>query len=265
MLMKSKCLILIVLFALGVGVGCGLRFLQNGRADGSADSAHGIGAARVDGEAAPDSRATARLDSMRRRIEVLEAKIAARRGGDAEAELESIRKARFEATNGVGKAAVAKLPHDFGAYRLEYVMKLKSEDPRQFAHYTNTSVRSSRWQKNQAKVRFDYFNRADVTKMTEDERAVHGELLAIQEALGRIAEIRAAWNRSAEVENAVHEEEREIESRIVDLYQAEARTLVRLKALDLGYSDDDAEEIAESVSGLLKATYDSTEYIGQMD
>lgn len=263
--MNLKHFVLIALFATGGGVGYGLRFVRNGCMDGPVDSAHEIESACADEEAASNSRASTRLDAMRRRIEELEAKIVARQSGDAEAEVESIRKARFEATNGVEKATVAKLPHDLGAYRLEYVMKLKAEDPRQFTHYTNTSVRSSRWQKNQAKVRFDYFSRADVTKMTEDERAVHEELLACQEALGRIAEIRAVWDRSAEVENAVYDEEREIKSRIVDLYQTEARTLVRLKALDLGYSDDDADEIAESVSGLLKATYNSTEYIGQMD
>lgn len=250
--LKMKLVFPVLFLVVGAAAGYGVRRAAFARADGSAPAASVDAAPKaVESESA---RTTARLDAMRKRIRELEALCKAR--GEAAAEAEK----PAEET-----PADAKQPLDLGAHRLAYVMKLKAEDPRQFTHYTNTAVRSARWKKNQAKVRIDYFGRADVTKMTEDERAVHEELLASQEALGRIAEIGAIWDRSAEVENAVREEETEIESRIVDLYQAEARTLLRLKALDLGYSGDDAAEIAESVSGLLKATYNSTEYIGQMD
>lgn len=255
--MKMKLAFPVVFLAVGMAAGYGVRRAAFARADGSAPAASVDAAPKaVESESA---RTTARLDAMRKRIRELEALCKAR--GEAVSEA----KAPADETPADATPADAKRPLDLGAHRLAYVMKLKAEDPRQFTHYTNTAVRSARWKKNQAKVRIDYFGRADVTKMTEDERAVHEELLASQEALGRIAEIGAIWDRSAEVENAVREEETEIESRIVDLYQAEARTLLRLKALDLGYSGDDAAEIAESVSGLLKATYNSTEYIGQMD
>lgn len=248
--MKTSHVFSVVLFVCGVAAGYCYRVAK---ADSANDADVVASGAEVEPPAPPvvEPSSENRIAAMRRRVDELESKIAARPGDDDKAQVE---------TPAVGSGQV-----DLGAHRLEYILRLQAEDPRQFARLTNDMVRGSRWQKQQAQVRFDYFSRADVTKMSDDERAVHEELLACQEAIGRIGEIGGIWDRSAEVENARREERNEIESRIVDLYQREARTLLRLKALRLGYAEDDAEEIAESVSELLKATYNSTEYIGKAD
>ena len=254
------------LLAAGFAVGVGLKRLGPDRAPVPAQGGE-VAAEKPAPVADATGERRAKLEAMRERIKELEAKLAARKNGDAEEEVASIRKAAFDATNGLSKAELAKTwpPKDYGAYRLEMIMRTRDEDPKQFTYMTNNMDRTSRWQRQQAGVRLEYFKRADVSKMTEEERAVHEDLLGCQEALMRIGEVNGIWDRSAEIENARREEDKDIKSRLVDLYQAEARTLVRLKALDLGYAEGDAEEIAESVSGLLKATYNQNEWIGKMD
>lgn len=259
--MKAKHVLPVILLALGVAAGVGSRRF------GSENASVPVGPATeaADGAAAKSAdeaeAAKGRLAAMRLRIRDLEAKIAACKDADAgQDEIEQ------DATNDISNAeAVANRPQDLGKSRLEQIMRLKREEPKQFVFRTNDMMRTSRWQKQQAQVRVEYFKRADVSKMTARERAIHEELIGCEEALGRIGEIGGIWDRSAEVENACVAEKKDIKSRIVELYQAEARTLVRLKALELGYSEADTEEIAESVSGLLKATYNTTEYIGKMD
>lgn len=254
------------LLAAGFAVGVGLKRLGPDQAPVPAQGGE-VAAEKPAPVADATGERRAKLEAMRERIKELEAKLAARKNGDAEEEVASIRKAAFDATNGLSKAELAKTwpPKDYGAYRLEMIMRTRDEDPKQFTYMTNNMDRTSRWQRQQAGVRLEYFKRADVSKMTEEERAVHEDLLGCQEALMRIGEVNGIWDRSAEIENARREEDKDIKSRLVDLYQAEARTLVRLKALDLGYAEGDAEEIAESVSGLLKATYNQNEWIGKMD
>ena len=253
--MKLKSVFPLGMLVVGGAVGFGWRCM---RAANSGDPSAAVAPTAVaTSETNAEAEALrAKLTAMRQRIKELEAKIVARQDGDAETEVETYRQSQTEAD---------KRPMDLGAQRLMYVMKLKEEDPKQFVYLTNRMDRTSRWQRQQAQVRIDYFKRADVTKMTETERAVHEDLLACQEALGRIGEIGGIWDRSAEVENACVAEKREIKDRLQDLYHAEARTLVRLKALELGYTPDDSEEIAESVAGLLQATYNATEYTGMVD
>lgn len=242
------------MLVVGGAVGFGWRCARQTAPVESAVPAVACAAAQADEKASAEEALKTKLAAMRQRIKELEAKIVARRQGDAE--VETYRQPLAEAD---------KKPVDLGAQRLMNIMKLKAEEPKQFVYLTNRMVRTARWQRQQAQVRVDYFKRADVTKMTDAERAVHEELLTCQETLGLIGEIGGVWDRSAEVENACIAEKREIQERIQDLYHAEARTLVRLKALDLGYTPDDSEEIAESVAGLLQATYNTTEYIGQLD
>lgn len=257
--MKNS-LLLVVLAALGGAAGYGVRTVC-----ATCPCATAKTAAAAKAESGAAEAAAAHKDkaaAMRRRIKELEAKLAARRDGE-EGAGEASDKADSAGSSESGQGDSRQLRQS--EFRLANLMKLKEENPAQFVSTTNHSCSMCRWQQQQAKVRFDYFSRADVSKMTDAERAVHEELLGCQEALGQIAEIGSVWDRSAEIEDARTAADRDIESRIVDLYQAEARTLVRLKALELGYTPDDSEEIAESVSGLLKATYNTTRYIGKMD
>ena len=202
----------------------------------------------------------ARVEALRNRVADLEAKLAAAKSGTP-SEPSDANKAPADAA--VAEAAAPK--KTVGQSRLEYLLKIQVEEPEQFAHVTNTIVRSSRWQRRQAEARIEYLNRADVSLMTDDERAVHEELLGVQEALLRIAGIQSVWDRPAEVEDAVVAEKRVIEERIVELNAAEARTLVRLEALRLGYASDDTEEIADAVSSVLEASFNGTQYTGQAD
>ena len=192
--MKTKFILSVGLLALGGAAGYGFRTLSHDCA--CAESPVVCPAEQPVATPAPGADAVTakdKLAAMRARIKELEAKIAARKNGDAEAEVESIRKAAFDVTNGLSKAEIAKTwppkDYDFGASRLEMIMRMRDEDPKQFNYMTNNMDRMSRWQRQQDGVRLEYFKRADVSKMTEAERAVHEDLLACQEALVRIGEI----------------------------------------------------------------------------
>lgn len=207
------------------------------------------------------------IADLRARVKELEAKIAARKSGDAEKEVAEIKAKRFAETNDVSwvedDPSVQK--PSLGAQRLETLMRMRDEDPKQFTHTTNRIVRMGKWKKQQAERRLAYLNTLDTSKMTEDEKLVHDELVECQRSLADLSEISKVWDRPAEVEDARSAEERLINDNIVRLYQSEAKTIIRLKAAEMGFTGDDSEEIADTIAGLLKATYNSTQYTGEAD
>ena len=142
-------------------------------------------------------------------------------------------------------------PRDFRAE----MERLKTEDPARYAQITNGMAQFRQRRLERAQSKIDFLSSVDTSKMSPGARKTHEDL---QEMIARREEIESKMHSimdmTEEDRHALFGEMRETDERIRELNRLERENLLVQTAETLGFSGDDAKEIAETVKGIYEAT-----------
>ena len=133
--------------------------------------------------------------------------------------------------------------------------RLKTEDPARYAQITNGMAQFRQRRLERAQSKIDFLSSVDTSKMSPGARKTHEDL---QEMIARREEIESKMHSIMDMtddeRHALFGEMRETDERIRELNRLERENLLVQTAETLGFSGDDAKEIAETVKGIYEAT-----------
>ena len=142
-------------------------------------------------------------------------------------------------------------PRDFRAE----MDRLKTEDPARYTQITNGMAQFRRRRLERAQSKMDFLSSVDTSAMSPDARKTHEDL---QDMIARREEIESKMHNIMDMtedeRHALFGEMRETDERIRELNRLERENLLVQTAETLGFSGEDAKEIAETVKGIYEAT-----------
>lgn len=230
--------------ALIVGVAIGYMF------NPSVGEQQAVAAKREKASAIRDDGDTASIKALRARIAELEAKLAAKGGGEEP----------------VAEAAPPRREGERGGERRwggmspkEWRERMKKEDPARYAQMTNGIARMRRNRHEQARRRSDFLASVDVSRMSEPARRIHEEL---RDLVARREEFEQKMHAlhesetdlSGEEMGAMMREMHETSRRIAELNESERRNLILETARNLGMEGDEADEVADVMRTIIENT-----------
>ena len=142
-------------------------------------------------------------------------------------------------------------PRDFRA-ELE---RLKTEDPARYTQITNGMAQFRQRRLERAQSKMDFLSAVDTSVMSPGARKTHEDLQNMIEKREALEEkMHSIMDMTEEDRHALFGEMRETDERIRELNRLERENLLVQTAETLGFSGDDAKEIAETVKGIYEAT-----------
>ena len=142
-------------------------------------------------------------------------------------------------------------PRDF---RTE-LERLKTEDPARYTQITNGMAQFRQRRLERAQSKMDFLSSVDTSVMSPGARKTHEDLQNMIEKREALEEkMHGIMDMSEEDRHALFGEMRETDERIRELNRLERENLLVQTAETLGFSGDDAKEIAETIKGIYEAT-----------
>ena len=188
--------------------------------------------------AVEDKGAAASVDALRARIAELEKLLSSRKTAEAEVRVSS---------------ATTERPRRTESHS-ERMERMKKENPERYAQITNSIAYWRRRRSETARERIDFLSSVDTAQMTEEAKAVHGEL---QRLVAEREELEADLHREY-LDDAqrrkIFEELRRTGARLHELNMKERDNLLCETARNLGFEGEDVSEIVTTVKEIIKAT-----------
>ncbi len=133
--------------------------------------------------------------------------------------------------------------------------RMKKEDPGRYAQITNRMARFRRHMLDRAQSKMDFLGSIDTSAMSAEARKTHE---ALQDAIERreqaMEKMQRFMDMTDEERKAAHAEMREASRLVSELGRVERDNLLLQTAEALGFRDDAAAEIVETVKGIYEAT-----------
>ena len=230
-----------ILIALSAGIAAGY-FIRGGaeRADTRQTEPR-----RDRGKTIADSGDKAALKALRRRVAELERLLA----GSGQ----SVSNAVADAAEAAPERRERQNRHNPLAW-IENFRRMKTEDPERYSQMTNRFAAWRRGRAEKAKSAIEFLSSIDVSRMGAKARATHD---ALQELIVRRDELDAELHRedtSDERRAEIFRELRETHGEMARLNGVERENLIIETARNLGFGDEDAGAIADTISEVIRAT-----------
>ncbi|MBO4708409.1 MAG: hypothetical protein J5727_01375 [Kiritimatiellae bacterium] len=133
--------------------------------------------------------------------------------------------------------------------------RMKTEDPARYAQITNGMAQFRQRRLERAQSKIDFLSSVDTSKMSPAARKTHEELQDMIEKREELEQkMRGIMDMTEEERREMFHAMHETDRKIFELNMAERDNLLVQTAETLGFSGDDAKEIAETVKGIYDAT-----------
>ncbi len=133
--------------------------------------------------------------------------------------------------------------------------RIKKEEPERYAQMTNHMAQFRRRRLERAQHKMDILGSVDTSRMSAEARQTHEALQDAIEAREMLEDkMKNFMEMSDEERQSVMEEMHEATHKLMELNEAERDNLLTQTAVDLGFEDDDAAEIVETVKQIYEAT-----------
>ena len=178
--------------------------------------------------------------ALKRRIKDLESQL-------AEAARAKAQNEELVAGDGARKPEMPQSPKEF-------FERLKREDPARYAQMTNGMARFRQHRLRQAQSKLDFFSSIDTSFMDSAAKADHDRLV---EAIARREEIEERIHDetlSDEAREDVMREMFELDRETRQLNRRERQALLSETVRELGFADDDANAITDTIAEIIDAT-----------
>lgn len=140
----------------------------------------------------------------------------------------------------------------------EWLERMKTENPEQYAQHTNRIARWRDSRKRQAETKLDFLSSIDTSTMSSSEKSTHTRLQALIEERENLQSgfenSFASGAMSDEDRRAQWEQMRNIDRQISELNLAERQILIKKTAEAIGFSGDDVGEIAGTITKIIEVT-----------
>lgn len=140
----------------------------------------------------------------------------------------------------------------------EWLERMKTENPEQYAQHTNRIARWRDSRKRQAVSKLDFLASIDTSTMNAKEKETHEELQSLiemrEELQSNFETSFASGTMSDEDRRNQWEEMRNMDRRISRLNASERQTLIKKTAEAIGFTGEDVGEIAGTINKIIEAT-----------
>lgn len=140
----------------------------------------------------------------------------------------------------------------------EWLERMKTENPEQYAQHTNRFARWRDSRRRQAVSKLDFLSSVDTSTMNAKEKETHEELQRLiemrEELQSNFEKSFASGTMSDEDRRNQWEEMRNIDHQISRLNASERQTLIKKTAEAIGFTGEDVGEIAGTINKIIEAT-----------
>lgn len=140
----------------------------------------------------------------------------------------------------------------------QWLERMKTENPEQYAQYTNRFHRWRDMRRNQVVSKLDFLSSIDTSMMNAKEKETHEELQRLievrEEMQSNFEKAFASGTMSNKDRAEQFEELRNIDRQISRLNALERQMLIKKTAEEIGFVGDDANEIAGTITKIIEAT-----------